>query len=325
MIVLCCNVAHPDMRKKLLLEKDLTFERAVEICLEEEKALRTSKQLAKGGSDVCETTANATSAYSQNRSQHQQHGRGQERGRSASRNWRAQGTDRSQSQARGGNTQEMKCFSCGRLGHKSKAPECKATDKTCRNCEKKGHFETVCKAPKRHSSGPQTNNLGVGSLSVTNTEFEPLENIEVTLSTQDGDSIQADALPDTGANVSCISPSTLKLLGLSTNDLEKEERTLGLLQHQLMTAITELQVVQGWIAASCCSMSSDKECRVLDGEEEDKSEGKVLKEGSEAHQPANQQADCREQIMCRCEGWWRGRGPHTRGGPPQAGGKTSLF
>jgi hypothetical protein len=41
---------------------------------------------------------------------------------------------------------------------------------------------------------------------------------------------------------------------------------------------------------------SDKECRVLDGEEEDKSEGKVLKEGSEAHQPANQQADCRKKI-----------------------------
>ena len=80
-----------------------------------------------------------------------------------------------------------------------------------------------------------------------------------------------------------------------------EERTLGLLQHQLMTAITELQVVQGWVA---CNMSSDKECRVLDGEEEeDKSEGKVLKE---ADQPANQQADCRKQIMCRCEGCrWR--------------------
>ncbi len=56
---------------------------------------------------------------------------------------------------------------------------------------------------------------------------------------------------------------------------QREERTLGLLQHQLMTAITELQVVQGWVA---CNMSSDKECRVLDGEEEDKSEGKVLKE-----------------------------------------------
>jgi len=68
-----------------------------------------------------------------------------------------------------------------------------------------------------------------------------------------------------------------------------EERLLGYLQHQLMTAITELEVVQGWIASSC-NMSSDKECRVLDGEE-DKSEGKVLKEGSEANQSADQQAD----------------------------------
>jgi len=64
-----------------------------------------------------------------------------------------------------------------------------------------------------------------------------------------------------------------------------EERLLGHLQHQLMTAITELEVVQGWIASSC-NMSSDKECRVLDGEE-DKSEGKVLKEGSEANQSAD--------------------------------------
>ena len=79
-----------------------------------------------------------------------------------------------------------------------------------------------------------------------------------------------------------------------------EERLLGYLQHQLMTAITELEVVQGWIASSC-NMSSDKECRVLDGEEEDKSEGKVLKEGSEAGQPANQQADCGKQKICRCE------------------------
>jgi len=232
MIVLCCNVAHPDMRKKLLLEKDLTFERAVEICLEEEKALRTSKQLAKSGGDVCVTTANATSAYSQNRSQHQQrqhqqnHGGGQERGRSASRNWRASGSDRSQSQAHHGNAQDVKCYSCGKSGHKSKAPECKATDKTCRNCDKKGHLESVCKAPKRQSAGPQAHNIGVGSLFVTGTEceFEELETIEVTLSTPDGVSIQANALPDTGADISCIAPSTLKLFGLSTKDLQEEHR-----------------------------------------------------------------------------------------------------
>ena len=87
-----------------------------------------------------------------------------------------------------------------------------------------------------------------------------------------------------------------------------EERTLGLLQHKLMTAITELQVVQGW-RASCSNMSSssDKECRVLKGkEEEGTGQGKVLKGGSKAGQPANQQADCGKQKICRCESCqWR--------------------
>ena len=86
-----------------------------------------------------------------------------------------------------------------------------------------------------------------------------------------------------------------------------EERTLGLLQHKLMTAITELQVVQGW-RASCSNMSSssDKECRVLKGEEEDTGQGKVLKEGPEAGQLANRQADCGKQKICRCKSCqWR--------------------
>jgi len=82
-----------------------------------------------------------------------------------------------------------------------------------------------------------------------------------------------------------------------------EERILGHLQHKLMTAITELEVVKGWIA-SCCNMSSDKESRVLDGEEEeDTSTGKVLKEGSEAGQPANQQADCGKQKSTSYYQW----------------------
>jgi hypothetical protein len=89
-----------------------------------------------------------------------------------------------------------------------------------------------------------------------------------------------------------------------------EERTLGLLQHKLMTAITELQVVQGW-RASCSNMSSssDKECLVSKGkEEEDTGQGKVLKGGSKAGQPANQQADCGKQKICRCESCqWRRR------------------
>jgi hypothetical protein len=67
---------------------------------------------------------------------------------------------------------------------------------------------------------------------------------------------------------------------------------------------------------------SDKENRVLEGEE-DKSEKEVLKEGSEADQSADQQADCGkidsntqqadcdEKKICCCEAcdvcyyWWR--------------------
>jgi len=49
-------------------------------------------------------------------------------------------------------------------------------------------------------------------------------------------------------------------------------------------------------------VSSDKECRVLDGEE-DKSEGKVLKEGSEANQSADQQADCGKQKSTSYYQW----------------------
>ena len=86
-----------------------------------------------------------------------------------------------------------------------------------------------------------------------------------------------------------------------------EERTLGLLQHKLMTAITELHVAQGW-RASCSNMSSssssDKECRVLKGEEEEEEDTSTGKEGgSKAGQPANQQADCGKQKSTSYYQW----------------------
>ena len=83
-----------------------------------------------------------------------------------------------------------------------------------------------------------------------------------------------------------------------------EERILGLLQHKLMTAITELQVAQGW-RASCSHMSSsssDKECRVLKGEEEEE-DTSTGKGGSKAGQPANQQADCGKQKSTSYYQW----------------------
>ena len=71
-----------------------------------------------------------------------------------------------------------------------------------------------------------------------------------------------------------------------SGQFQGDERIFNQLQHMLMTAITELEMVKGW---------------------------KVLKEGSKADQSADQQADCGkidlntrqsdcgEKKICRCE------------------------
>jgi hypothetical protein len=71
-----------------------------------------------------------------------------------------------------------------------------------------------------------------------------------------------------------------------SGQFQGDERIFNQLQHMLMTAITELEMVKGW---------------------------KVLKEGSKANQSADQQADCGkidsntqqadcgENKICRCE------------------------
>ena len=59
-----------------------------------------------------------------------------------------------------------------------------------------------------------------------------------------------------------------------SGQFQGDERILGQFEHALITAISELEVVKGW---------------------------KVLKEGSKAGQSANQQADCGENKICRCE------------------------
>ena len=220
MLCLCCNVTDTDTRHRLVKEKNLTFERAVEICLEEEKTIKTSKQLARGSAsgEAC-----ATSSYRQDRNKQQQaKQQGQnDRGRSQSRGRKPNDRDRSQSRAGGD-----KCFSCGQAGHRAKAPECRAADKTCHNCNKKGHFLKMCRAPKKSQNESQNgegNSIFLGSLSVSYTDITPLEDIEVTLTGSNGASKQVMALPDTGANISCITPELYREMGFKIKDLEKED------------------------------------------------------------------------------------------------------
>ncbi|KAM7310477.1 uncharacterized protein ISCGN_007385 [Ixodes scapularis] len=52
-----------------------------------------------------------------------------------------------------GKASTASCYRCGSTAHRANAKECPAKDKTCRNCNKRGHFAAVCKT-KRRQEGP---------------------------------------------------------------------------------------------------------------------------------------------------------------------------
>ena len=240
--MLCLIAGHDsaETRKKLMLAKVDTFAKAVEVCLEEEKAAKSSKQFVSGSADVGATSTykkdqktgqKAAQNYGNNRGGYHntrggqrggQHGRHQQdRGRSQSR---GQNQDRSRSQSR-----NFACYRCGKPDHNANDPNCRAKNAKCNRCEKIGHFRSVCRstpasqgtaAPTTATTTPTTTSLqgemnaveiSIGSvLASTSTanmdvpNLEPLELVQVHLVGPEGQQIVVNALPDTGANVTAI-------------------------------------------------------------------------------------------------------------------------
>lgn len=71
------------------------------------------------------------------------------------------------------------CFSCGERGHISKDSSCPAKEKICRRCERRGHFENVCrKRPREYRPSNHTGKVqsvdsvpeGESGVAVTKTE-----------------------------------------------------------------------------------------------------------------------------------------------------------
>ena len=214
----CLNIYSAEIRTKLLLEKDLTFSRAVEIFYAEHKAAKTAKEMAHTAANPF---AAATSTYKTNTNtgnQNRQPGQndGQNRGRSQSKG-RNDGNAKSPSS--GGHPQ---CNRCGKNNHK--AEDCFAKKTTCAKCQKQGHYALMCGKGKKWT--PRANrveetdepSLGTVRLAHTHSQIEPLDLIELTLTGASGKPIQVQALPDSGANITAISPETLKKSGSSIEE-----------------------------------------------------------------------------------------------------------
>ncbi len=248
------NIYSEEVRVKLLLEKDLTYQRAKEIVIAEWKAARTAKQMAGGGSVNPSAAAvsaykNSANAANQNRQPRQQDG--QNRGRSQSRGRRGDGKRPP--------SNHPQCGRCGKNNHK--AEDCYAKNKTCEKCQKIGHYANMCKSGHHRANRlEECDEPVLKSVQIWNTTsaVQPLDLIKVKFTGAVGKSIQVGALPDTGANVTAISNETFQQTGNVLNSKQAAKpktadgtkmRTIGTAKFSVefkdMVVSTEVYVIEG--------------------------------------------------------------------------------
>ena len=120
---------------------------------------------------------------------------------------------------------DQKCFACGKTGHFGGAPECKATNITCRFCTKKGHFDSVRRKKLAQKSTVQDPcHASTKHIKVYQQLYEMLGKIgdlhsnSWLVSTQiDGVDIQKQV--DTGSKFCIIPLSSLIIIGKSKHQL----------------------------------------------------------------------------------------------------------
>lgn len=130
-----CGIRHPHIQKRLLSEKDLTFEKAMEISVAMEAAAKDATELVQA--------RNRTDTGAVNRLH--------------VKNRRSRGNDRKN---------EVQCYRCGEKGHIAKdcrsggarcyrcngsghvAKDCKFRNAECHNCHNTGHIKKACKTSK---------------------------------------------------------------------------------------------------------------------------------------------------------------------------------
>ena len=137
------------------------------------------------------------------------------------------------------------CYYCGRERHQSRN-ECPARASTCRNCNKVGHWDCVCLAPKKNNDQKvkftaQDEDDYIHNLSVNQINLKtPRVTAKFTFK---NNSTSSSSIPDTGAEVNVAGENLMKALNIKTSDLNcKNNSNLRCANDSRMKVIGSAQV-----------------------------------------------------------------------------------
>ncbi|KAL7861715.1 hypothetical protein SRHO_G00131560 [Serrasalmus rhombeus] len=178
------------IRERLLLETDLTLQKAITIAGQMESAATEAKAMTCPG-DVVVKAVHARSYVSTK----------------PRRSSQFEVTQKQTASNFHRTAQNKTCYRCGSLSHLANYPKCPAKQVTCKKCTKIGHFARVCRNSGNACNVQEVTVPDLTVLSVTTpfiVEQRKKLTCNVTLSDDHGQSIQVDLLVDTGSAVSIL-------------------------------------------------------------------------------------------------------------------------
>ncbi len=102
------------------------------------------------------------------------------------------------------------CFRCGKSDHLANSPACKAKNATCRNCQKRGHFSSVCKSGNKETC-IKTDSIHVSSFTASTSAPAPkcITNkvARPEISVRVGNGADLNFIVDTGSEITVITKS----------------------------------------------------------------------------------------------------------------------
>lgn len=194
---LVCGVNHEGIQCRLLTEKNLSYDKALEIALSTEAAAKGSKDINAASTTPIDQSLNYTSGkkYSSEKTTHQRNK--QDRDSTAPAKL------------------TVTCCQCGGQGHS--VPECKFRTAECRRCHKTGHIARVCRS-KGQSNPKKTHYVQEATeLSTTEDPSYDLFNLQDNTYEPITVELELNQVPltmelDTGASLTLINKASYDLI-----------------------------------------------------------------------------------------------------------------